>query len=140
MEYRKKIVKRILIHIVWMVIMLVLSAVAYIVGDESIRDYMTAFAIALTVATAVRIASGIRLLRDEEMLKKREIAEKDERNLSIVLRAKGWTFGISVFAACVVILVLGLLNMQTELKIVSYCLCFVVVVYYFTYLVLQRNG
>ena len=98
------------------------------------------FAIALTVATAVRIVSGIRLLRDEEMLKKKEIAEKDERNLSIVLRAKGYTFGISVFAACIAILVLALLKMQTELKIVSYCLCFVVVVYYFTYRILQCKG
>lgn len=140
MEYRKKIVKRMIIHIVWLAVMLALSAVAYFVGDESVRDYMTAFAIALAMATAVRIVSGVRLLRDEEMLKKREIAEKDERNISIVLRAKGYTFGISVFAACIAILVLALLKMQTELKIVSYCLCFVVVVYYFTYRILQRKN
>jgi len=140
MEYRKKIVKRIVIHIVWFAVMLALSAVAYFVGAEDVRNYMTTFAIALTAATAVRIVSGVRLLRNEEMLKKKEIAEKDERNLSIVLRAKGYTFGISVFAACIAILVLALLKMQTELKIVLYCLCFVLVVYYFVYLILQHKN
>ncbi len=140
MEYRKRIVKRLIIHAVWLLVMLSLSAIAFFVGDDSMKDFALTFAVALTVATAVRIVSGVRLLRNGEELKKREIAENDERNLSISLRAKGTAFVITVFAACGAVLVLRLLGMVNELKTLCYCICFMLVVYYFAYYILQKKG
>lgn len=139
MEYRERQVKKLIAYSIYLAVILAVAAVVYIVGDESMREFVVPFATAFAAVGIVRIILGVRLLRDEERLRDREIAEKDERNLSISQRAKGIAFFASAFAGCIAIITLSLLDMRTEAKTVALCVSFMVVVYYFGYLFLQKK-
>lgn len=139
MEFKKKIKQRMIMQIVFLLLILIPSIIAFVIGNEAVRDFVIPFAMMVTIINGAKIYSNIMLLRNEGKLKKREITEKDERNLSIAVRARGITFYISVFSACFAILMLSIFGYQREMQVIMYCLCYVLVVYYAVYHILQRK-
>ncbi len=139
MEFKKKIKQRTAMQIGWLLIILISSAIAFVVGNQAVREFVIPFASIVVVISVSKIYSNIILLRDDEKLKKREIAETDERNLSLIMRARGMTFVIGIYSACVAILILSLLDFQREMQVIAYCMCFLLVLYFAVYYILQRK-
>ncbi len=139
MEFKKKIKQRTAMQIGWLLIILISSAIAFVVGNQAVREFVIPFASIVVVISGSKIYSNIILLRDDEKLKKREIAETDERNLSLIMRARGMTFVIGIYSACVAILILSLLDFQREMQVIAYCMCFLLVLYFAVYYILQRK-
>ncbi len=139
MDFKETMKKRIVAHTIMMIFSLLIALSAYVFLDgDMCRNFME-LGIVLAVIKAIRITSCIITLRSDKRLKHLEISEKDERNRSIALKAKGATYFISVFVFAMASYAMVIAGYSEIAKVVFYCLCFMLVIYYITYLILQRK-
>lgn len=87
----------------------------------------------------LQLIKGIKLLNPDKE-KEMSIEAKDERNLFISTRSwafSGYTF---VICACILGLVLRILNVYNEVSdTLFFSVCFIICVYYFCYLIFRKK-
>lgn len=140
MDFKEIMKRRIWAHVIILIISLLVALSAYIFLDGEMRRNFIQLGIVLAVVKVVRIISCTITLNSDEKVKRLEISEKDERNLSIARKAKSAAFFISVIAFAIVSYIMGIAGYSEIAKAIFFCVCFMLIVYYFVYLILQRNG
>ena len=60
------------------------------------NDFISSFGIALVIMEIVQVINYFMITKSEETIRKQQIAETDERNLSILHKAKSATFSIYI--------------------------------------------
>ncbi len=138
MDFKKKIKVRLLVGIIYIVLGIAMAIVAVVSKTEN--QFISAFGFALTVIGIVRIRNYFLITKNDETLKKQEIIETDERNVSIVNKARSAAFTVYILLAGLSVIAMGLLN-KMEISIwVSYSVALLVFIYWICYLIYQKKS
>lgn len=97
------------------------------------------FGTMLAVIALKNIRKNLAYLKNDEKLRKEEIIENDERNISIVNRARSLSFIIFVVILSVLGTVLYALGKADIATLVFEGLCALVIIYWICYIVISRK-
>lgn len=138
MDFRKKLKIRLWVAISYIVLGIAMTTVAIVSRTEN--QFISSFGLALAVMGIARIRNYFLITKNEDTLRKREITETDERNVSIVNKARSTAFTVYILLAGIFVIVMGLLD-KIELSIwVSYSVALLVFVYWICYLIYQKKS
>ena len=138
MEFKKKLKIRLWVAISYIVLGIAMATVAIVSKTEN--QFISSFGLALTVMGIARVRNYFLITKNEDTLRKREIAETDERNVSIVNKARSAAFTVYILLAGIFVIVMGLLD-KIEISVwVSYSVALLVFVYWICYIIYQKKS
>ncbi len=138
MEFKKKLKIRLWVAISYIVLGIAMVTVTIVSKTEN--QFISSFGLALAVMGIARIRNYFLITKNEDTLRKREIAETDERNVSIVNKARSAAFTVYILLAGIFVIVMGLLD-KIELALwVSYSVSLLVLIYWVCYIVYQKKS
>ena len=108
MEFKKKLKIRLWVAISYIALGIAMATVAIVSKTEN--QFISSFGLALAVMGIARIRNYFLITKNEDTLRKREITETDERNVSIVNKARSAAFTVYILLAGVFVIVMGLLD------------------------------
>ncbi len=123
------------------IICIVLGAIM-IIGvtvTKAENEYIAALGFALALVGVARIIQYLIITKNEDSIKKQKINETDERNLSIIQKAKSATFSIYLLISCSVVIVTALIDMPDVAKWIGYSQFVLVIIYWICYFVYQKK-
>ena len=129
--------RRLVLSICWVIlgiILVVLSA-----KDVIDKTMFAGMGGGFIVIGALQIIRNIRYRTDEKYKKDVDIAVRDERNRSIRLSAWAYAGYSFIVTACVAIIVLLVAGQNIYAWILGYCVCFILLVYWVSYMILQKK-
>ena len=138
MDFEKKLKSRLEIAIGYILIgiILVILNLTKIIENE----YLETLGIALALMGVLRIIQYKRITKSEETIKSREIAEKDERNISIMHKANSMAFGIYILIVGVVVIVLEAMGRRENASILALNVCGLVLLYWICYFIYNKKS
>ena len=138
MDYKKKLKQR----LYYGVICIVLGAIMIIgvTATKSENEYISAFGFALAMVGVARIIQYLKITKNEDRIKKQKITETDERNISIIQKAKSATFSIYLLISCSVVIITALIDMPDVAKWVGYSQFVLVIIYWICYFIYQKKS
>ncbi len=135
--------KKLILSIFWFLLglaILILSRMGML-SETGLADtsLSAGFGGGLIVVGALQIVKHVRYMKDPDYRKSRDTEMSDERNS--FLRMKSWsvTGYVVVLVEAVGVVVAMLLKANTLQLLLSYSVCFILVVYWFSYLILSRR-
>ena len=129
--------RKLALSIFWLVLGLVLVILSVMgVIDDSVYSGMGA---ALMVVGGLQIWRNLKYRRDPEFREKIDIQAGDERITSLRLRSWAWTGYATVMAAAVGSLIAMWAGQPVVQQTLLYVVCFVLVVYWVSYLILNKK-
>lgn len=137
MEFKKKLKSRLYIAIIYELLGLIMIIGTFITKIDN--DFISSFGFALVIMGIVRIRNYFIITKNEENIIKQQIAETDERNISIINKAKSTTFSIYIFLSCIVIITLSFLNMHEIAQWIALSVCLFIVMYWVCYFIYQKR-
>ena len=138
MEFKKKLKIRLWVAISYIALGIAMATVAIVSKTEN--QFISSFGLALAVMGIARIRNYFLITKNEDTLRKREITETDERNVSIVNKARSAAFTVYILLAGVFVIVMGLLD-KIEISVwVSYSVALLVFVYWICYIIYQKKS
>lgn len=138
MNYKNKLKSRLYVAIIYIALGLIMIAGAFVMDMEN--DFVSSFGLLMIVMGIVRIRNYFIITRNEASIRKQEIAETDERNLSIINKAKSVTFSIYILISGIAVIVLSLLDMRDIAKWISYSICLLLVIYWISYWIIRKKS
>lgn len=138
MDFEKRLRQRLYIAIIHTVL-----GIALIIGavlTKTDNGIISSFGLVFIVMGMVRIRNYFIITKNEETLQKQKIAENDERNISIVNKARSLTYTIYGLISGVAVFVLSLLNMHEIAQILSFSLCTMLIIYRVAYWAIRKNS
>lgn len=124
------------------IICIVLGAIM-IIGvtvTKAENEYIAALGFALAMVGVARIIQYLKITKNEDSIKKQKINETDERNLSIIQKAKSATFSIYLLISCSVVIVTALIDMPEVAKWIGYSQFVLVIIYWICYWVIRKKS
>ena len=121
-----------------MVLGVALIVTSFIVKSQN--NFASSFGFAIAVIGVARLRNHFIITKNDESIKKREIAEKDERMVFIADKAKSVTFLIYLVVSCLAVIVVNLLELTLISRILSASVCFLLVVYWISYLIIAKKS
>ena len=138
MDYKKKLKTR----LYYGIICIVLGAIM-IIGvtvTKSENEYISAFGFAVAMVGVVRIIQYLKITKNEDSIKKQKINETDERNLSIIQRAKSATFSIYLLISSAVVIITALIELPDVAKCLGYSQFVLVIIYWICYCIYRKKS
>ena len=137
MDFRKKLKLRLITAIIYAVVgVLIIIGVVIAKPDNA---FISSFGVALAVMGIARLRNYFLITRNEETLRKQEITETDERNLSIVNKARSAAFYIYFMLSGVTVIVLSFLGLHEAAKWIACSVMLLAVIYWICYLVYRKK-
>ena len=137
MDFKKKLKTRLYVAITYIVLGIILIGWGFFAQTNN--NYMSYLGLALAVIGCVRIRNYVIITRNDESIKKQQIAETDERNISIMHKARSAAFFVYILISCAVVNTLSVLNFHDIAKWIGYSVLSLVVIYWICYWVYQRK-
>ena len=131
-----KHIKPISLSIFWVVLGAVL-VVCHL--TKLIEDYWFSMGIAFIIVGILQIIRHIRYKTDSEYRENRDVATHDERNKFIANKAWAWAGYFYVIIAAVGSIVCKVLGREDLMMFCSYSVCFIMVLYWLSWLWLRRK-
>ena len=138
MDFKKRIKIRYLTAVVYIVLGLALAALSFFLEGEN--EFVSPFSFALIVIGIARIRKLSLITRNEASLKQREIAEGDERNIYIMLKARSAAFNIYVLLAGIAVIVLLFLEYSFAAQCIGYSVCALALIYWVCYWIYYKKS
>lgn len=138
MEFKKKLRTRLYFAIGYITLGLLLIAGGFIMQTDN--DFVSSFGFMMIVMGLVRIRNYKIITKDEQTIQKQYIAETDERNLSIINRARSITFIIYLFLSGLAVIVLSFASMHEVARWIAFSMCLLVVIYWIAYFVIRKKS
>ncbi len=138
MDYKKKLKSRLNIAITYIVLGVILIVGTFITKTEN--DFISAFGFAMIIMGLVRIRNYRMITKDENTIRKQQIIETDERNISIINKAKSTAFSVYIFILGITVIVLSFMGMHEAAKWVAYSVLLLLVIYWICYFVYQKKS
>ncbi len=138
MNFKNKLKTRLYIGVIY----IVLGAIMFIgvTATKYENEYILAFGFLLAMAGVARIIKYLKITKNEDSIKKQKINETDERNISIIQKAKSATFSIYLLISCSVVIVTALIDMPNVAKVIGYSQFVLVIVYWICYWVIRKKS
>ena len=135
MYYNKR---KILVSLFWVIIGITLIILDIIgVIDNPIYSGMGG---GLLVVGAMQIYRNLKYHSNEEYKEKIDIEYSDERNRYIRMKAWSWAGCLFIIGTAIISIVLFVMKQTVYGQIISYCMCAVLVLYWVSYIVLQKKN
>lgn len=138
MDFRGKLKQRLFIAIIFATLGIVMIAGAFVAKTDN--DFISSFGLGLVVIGIARIRNYFLITKNEETIKKQKIAETDERNLSIINRARSAAFTLYCLLSCMAIIILSLFNKNEEAKIIAYSVLLLMGIYLISYWIISKKS
>ena len=138
MDYKKKLRSRLNIAITYIVLGVMFIVGTFITKTEN--DFISTFGFMMILMGLVRIRNYRIITKDEDTIRKQQIIETDERNISIVHKAKSVAFAVYTFILGAAVIVLSFIGMHEVAKWVAYSVCLLVVIYWICYFIYQKKS
>ena len=138
MDYKKKLKQRLYIAIIYISLGVMMIAGTCVVKTDN--DFISAFGLAIIIMGLVRIRNYRMITKNEDTIRKQEIIETDERNISIINKAKSSAFSIYILISGTAVIILSLFNMHEVVKWIAYLVCLLVVIYWICYFIYQKKS
>ena len=138
MNFKSKLKTRLYIGI----ICIVLGAIMIIgvTATKSENEYISAFGFAVAMVGVARIIQYLKITKNEDSIKKQKINETDERNISIIQKAKSATFSIYILISSTVVIITALMDMPDVAKWIGYSQFVLVIIYWICYFIYQKKS
>ncbi|MBQ3054531.1 MAG: hypothetical protein IJC88_00315 [Oscillospiraceae bacterium] len=137
MDYKKKLKQRLYIGMIC--IALGIMMIVGVFASESNNEFISAFGFAIVMVGVARIIQYLRITKDEERIEKQKINETDERNLSIIQKARSAAFSIYLFITCTAIIITSLFDMHEVANLLGYSQLVLIVIYWICYWIYQKE-
>ena len=128
--------KRVIMSIIWLVIGTILIGLSF---AGKVDEFWNGMGFALGIIGAIQLLKFHRLNKNEEYREKVEIAEKDERNHYIRNKAWAWAGYIFVLTTAVSVIVFKIIGQELLSMAASGAVCFMLVLYWGAYMILQKK-
>ena len=138
MDYKQKLKSRLYIAIIYIALGIMMIVGTFAI--ETDNSFISSFGFALVIMGIVRIRNYYMITKNEENIRKQQIVETDERNISIIHKAKSATFSIYITLMGTAVIILSLFNMHDIAKYIAYSVCSLVVIYWIAYWVYQKKS
>lgn len=138
MDYKKKLRSRLNIAITYIVLGVMFIVGTFITKTEN--DFISTFGFMMILMGLVRIRNYRMITKDEDTIRKQEIIETDERNISIIHKAKSTAFSIYILLLGTAVIVLSLFNMHEVARWIACSVCLLVVIYWICYFIYQKKS
>ena len=138
MDYKKKLKSRLNIAIIYVVFGVVMIASTFITKTDN--SFISSFGFAMVIMGMIRIRNYRIITKDETTIRKQQIIETDERNISIVHKAKSAAFAVYTFILGAAVIVLSFIGMHEVAKWVAYSVCLLVIIYWICYFIYQKKS
>lgn len=138
MDFRKKLKVRLYVAIVYIILGLAMIVIPLFLKNDN--NFASSLGFAFVAIGIARIRQYKLITKSEDSIKKREIAESDERSIFIASKARGIAFFSYIIVAALVIIVLQVLNYSQIALIISATVCFMVLVYWISYLIISKRS
>ena len=136
MEFRQKLKKRLYFAIFY----IVLGIAIIVTGNMKKVEFLSSYGLVLAVVGIVQVRNYFCITKNEETLKRREIAEKDERNIAISDKAKGFAFMAYILAASVLVIILQISGKAELSTVIAETVCALLIFYWASYFVIRKKS
>ena len=136
MDFKKRIKTRLYVGIAYIFLGIAMISITFL--NITDNEFVSSFGLALAVMGLVRIRNYFLITRNDEALKKQEIAETDERNISIINKARGMAFIAYIMIAALSVIVLALLGYHEIARWISYSVALLVAIYWVCYIIYRK--
>lgn len=137
MEFRKKLKMRLISAVLYILIGIALIAVS--ASGLSKNEQIMTFGAVFIIAGIVRAFRYFKVTKNDETIHACEVAENDERNVMIMMRARSLTFSIFIILAGLVMIALFLFDMSFAAQIIAYTMCAFTLLYYICYKIISKK-
>jgi len=137
MDFKKKLKTRLFTAIIY--IALGVMIIVGVFATKPDNDFISSFGLALVIMGIVRIRNYCIITKSEENIRKQQIIETDERNISIMHKAKSTAFSIYIMLLGVAVIILSIFNMHNAVKWISYPVCLLIIIYWICYWRYQKK-
>lgn len=135
MYYNKR---KMLVSLLWVIIGITLIVLDFLgVIDNPIYSGMGGGWLVIGVMQCYR---NIKYHSNEEYKEKIDIEYSDERNRYIRMKAWSWAGYLFIIGAAIISIVLFVMQQTVYGQIISYCMCAVLILYWVSYIVLQKKN
>lgn len=138
MDFRKKLKTRLWVAIIYVALGIIMTVGGTVTKTDN--SFISSFGLILAVMGVVRMRNYLIITKNEERIKKQEIMETDERNVSIVNKARSITFTAYVLLLGVAVIVLSLLNMREIAVWISYSIFLLIIIYWISYFIIRKKS
>lgn len=138
MDFRKKLKTRLWVAIIYVALGIIMTVGGTVTKTDN--SFISSFGLILAVMGVVRMRNYLIITKNEERIKKQEIMETDERNVSIVNKARSITFTAYVLLLGVAVIVLSLLNMREIAAWISYSIFLLIIIYWISYFIIRKKS
>ncbi len=136
MKFKKTLWTRAILHAV-----LAISGIftgVYAIKTDSEQTIMY-FGFALAFASVLLFSRVIRLMRCPEQMKVREVAEKDERNINIMQKAKSLSLSICMIIATIATICFMVMGKIYIASVIAWCVIVYELIYLISYFVIAKR-
>lgn len=134
MYYNKR---KLLVSILWIIIGAALIILEFVgVLDNPIYSGMGGGWLAIGI---MQIYKNLKYHSNEEYKEKIDIGYSDERNRYIRMKAWAWAGYLFIIGAAIISVVLFIMKQIVYGQIISYCMCAILVLYWGSYMILQKK-
>ncbi len=137
MDYKNKLKQRLYIGIIYIALGVML--IVGVFSSKSNNDFISALGFAIAIVGVARIIQYLKITKNEDSIKKQKINETDERNLSIIQKAKSATFSIYLLFSCTVVIIASLFDMPDVANWFGYSQFVLVIIYWICYWIYQKK-
>ena len=135
--FQKKLKQRLYIGIICIALGVMMFVGVF--ASKTENDLISAFGFALAMVDVARIINYLKITKNEESIKKQKVNETDERNLSIIQKAKSATFSIYLLFSCTVVIITALFDIPDVAKCFGYSQFVLVTIYWICYWIYQKK-
>lgn len=137
MTFKKKLKFRLYTAITYLLAGIIMAALFLLRINKN--EFIFTFGIVLATMGLLRLISYKKITKNDESVHQQEIAEKDERNIAIMHKAKSMAFGIYVFTAAIAVIIFQFLGKNDLCNIIAINMCAIVFLYWICYFIFQKN-
>ncbi len=138
MDFKKKLKTRLYVAIIYIALGILMIAGVFL--SKSDNDFISALGFAVAMVGVARIIQYLKITKNEDSIKKQKINETDERNLSIIQKAKSATFSIYLLFSCTVVIITSLFDMPDVANWFGYSQFVLVIIYWIAYWVIRKKS
>ena len=138
MNFKKKLKTRLCMALVYITLGLILVVSTFIIKSDN--EYLSPLGLAFVVVGIVRIRNYLIITKNDETMRKQEIAETDERNISILQKAKSATFSIYLILSCLAVIILLFLGHYEAMRWLSYSVYLLIAIYWVCYFIYSKKS
>lgn len=138
MDFEKKLKSRLNTGIGYIItgIILIVLFITKVIENE----YLETIGIVLAVMGILRIIQYKKITKDEESIRRKKIEETDERNISIMHKAKSTAFSIYALIVCLSVIVFEVMEKPEYAKVSAINVYALLAIYWVSYFIYSKKS